>query len=177
MSGSTESDFLAGLRTLRHRLHAEPETGLDLRADVDALPVTEQADVPYRSAVPETMHACGHDLHTSMPVGAARLLSAERARLAGSVAFMFRPGEEGFDGAGRMIDDGVLEVTGDQPAAAYALHVMSAMRPHGAHRHQARPAHGGCRRHLRHGAGRGGHRPGSSTRCSARAAGSSPPTR
>lgn len=122
---------------------------------MDALPVTEQADVPYRSAVPETMHACGHDLHTSMPVGAARLLSAERARLAGSVAFMFQPGEEGFDGAGRMIDDGVLEVTGDQPAAAYALHVMSAMRPHGALRHQARPAHGGCRRHLRHGAGRG----------------------
>jgi amidohydrolase len=104
---------------------AQPGPTVLLRADMDALPVTEQVDVPYRSTNPESMHACGHDLHTAMLVGAARLLSAERSRLAGHVVFMFQPGEEGFDGAGRMIDDGILNVTGELPAAAYAVHVMS----------------------------------------------------
>jgi amidohydrolase len=110
---------------------ALPGPSVLLRADMDALPVSEQVDVPYRSRNLESMHACGHDLHTAMLVGAARLLSAERSRLAGSVVFMFQPGEEGFDGAGRMIDDGILNVTGELPVAAYALHVMSAMWPRG----------------------------------------------
>lgn len=110
---------------------ARPGPTVLLRADMDALPVTEQVDVPYRSASAGMMHACGHDLHTAMLVGAARLLSAERSRLAGHVVFVFQPGEEGFDGAGRMIDDGILNVTGELPAAAYALHVMSALWPRG----------------------------------------------
>ena len=110
---------------------ARPGPTVLLRADMDALPVSEQVDVPYRSTSLESMHACGHDLHTAMLVGAARLLSAERSRLAGSVVFMFQPGEEGFDGAGRMIDDGILKVTGELPVAAYALHVMSAVWPRG----------------------------------------------
>jgi hippurate hydrolase len=99
---------------------------------MDALPLREQVDVPYRSQVDEAMHACGHDLHTTMLVGAARLLSAHRDRLAGSVVLMFQPGEEGYDGAGHMLREGVLDAAGDRPLAAYALHVMSARWPRGA---------------------------------------------
>jgi len=109
----------------------QPGPAVLLRADMDALPVCEQVDVPYRSTSADSMHACGHDLHTAMLVGAAKLLSFERSRLAGSVVFMFQPGEEGFDGAGRMIDDGILSVAGELPVAAYALHVMSATWPRG----------------------------------------------
>ncbi|MGW0072502.1 M20 metallopeptidase family protein, partial [Streptosporangium sandarakinum] len=64
-----------------------------LRGDMDALPVTERTGLPYGSAVEGVMHACGHDLHTAMLAGAAHLLSARRDRLAGSVVFMFQPGE------------------------------------------------------------------------------------
>jgi amidohydrolase len=102
-----------------------------LRADMDALPVHEEADVPYRSTVDGAMHACGHDLHTSMLVGAARLLSEHRDQLAGDVVLMFQPGEEGYDGARKMIDEGVLEAAGRRPDAAFALHVISNMFPYG----------------------------------------------
>ncbi len=77
------------------------------------------------------MHACGHDLHTAMLTGAARLLSARQPGLAGNVIFMFQPGEEGFAGARLMIDEGVLDAAGERPAAAYALHVASAQLPAG----------------------------------------------
>ena len=109
-----------------------PGPAVVLRGDMDALPLREQVDVPYRSQVVEAMHACGHDLHTTMLVGAARLLSAHRDRLAGSVVLMFQPGEEGYDGAGHMLREGVLDAAGDRPLAAYALHVMSARWPRGA---------------------------------------------
>jgi amidohydrolase len=98
-----------------------------LRADMDALPVHEEVDVPFRSTVDGVMHACGHDLHTSMLVGAARLLHAQRERLPGDVVLMFQPGEEGFDGARRMIDEGVLGAAGRPADAAFALHVMPNM--------------------------------------------------
>lgn len=163
---------------LRHRLHAEPEIGLDLprtqekvldaldglgyeistgtettsvtavlrgtaataddgrdgrdgrptvllRADMDALPVQEKANVPYASRTDGVMHACGHDLHTAMLAGAARLLSARRDQLAGDVVLMFQPGEEGHDGAAVMIREGVLDAAGRRPDAAYGMHVMS----------------------------------------------------
>jgi amidohydrolase len=97
-----------------------------LRADMDALPVTERTGLDFASRIDGTMHACGHDLHSAMLVGAARLLSARQADLPGSVVFMFQPGEEGHGGAKFMIEEGVLDAAGKRAAAAYALHVTSA---------------------------------------------------
>src|ERR687886_2653914 len=98
-----------------------------LRGDMDALPVAEEVDVPFRSRVPGVMHACGHDMHTAILVGAARVLAARRDRLAGDVVFMFQPGEEGFDGAAHMIAEGVLTAAGRPVDAAYGLHVLSSL--------------------------------------------------
>jgi hippurate hydrolase len=102
-----------------------------LRGDMDALPVTEETGVEYTSGHVGTMHACGHDLHTAGLVGAAKLLAAHQAELAGDVVFMFQPGEEGHDGAGHMIAEGVLEAAGRRVDAAYGLHVISDMVPRG----------------------------------------------
>lgn len=110
---------------------ARPGPTVLLRGDMDALPLLERTDVAFKSRFDGAMHACGHDLHTSMLVGAAHLLAAGRASLAGSVIFMFQPGEEGFDGAAKMISEGVLEAAGEPPVAAYALHVMSSRWPRG----------------------------------------------
>lgn len=99
-----------------------------LRGDMDGLPVTEKTGLDYASRLDGAMHACGHDLHTTMLVGAARLLAARRDELAGDVIFMFQPGEEsGWDGAGKMLAEGILDAAGERPAAAYGLHVASAM--------------------------------------------------
>ncbi len=93
-----------------------------LRGDMDALPMPENTGLDFASEVDGCMHACGHDAHTAMLVGAARLLHARRADLPGRVRFMFQPGEEGHHGARHMIDEGVLD--GDEPVdAAFALHV------------------------------------------------------
>lgn len=102
-----------------------------LRGDMDALPVAELVDIDFRSETAGQMHACGHDLHTTMLVGAARALTARRDQLPGDVVFMFQPGEEGFDGAGVMIEEGVLDAAGRRPDAAWALHVMSGLAPRG----------------------------------------------
>ena len=102
-----------------------------LRGDMDALPITERTGLPYASAVTGVMHACGHDLHTAMLAGAARLLSARQAELPGNVIFMFQPGEEGLGGATHMISEGVLDAAGPRPVAAYALHAASAQFPRG----------------------------------------------
>jgi amidohydrolase len=102
-----------------------------LRGDMDALPVTERTGVSYASTIDGAMHACGHDLHTAMLAGAARLLAARQAELAGNVIFMFQPGEEGPGGARIMVGEGVLDAAGERPVAAYALHVASGMLPLG----------------------------------------------
>ena len=102
-----------------------------LRGDMDALPVTERTGLPYASQLPGAMHACGHDLHTAMLAGAAKLLSARQAELPGNVIFMFQPGEEGGGGAKLMIEEGVLDAAGERPVAAYALHVASGLLPLG----------------------------------------------
>jgi len=90
-----------------------------LRADTDALPMTEESGEPFASIVDGRAHACGHDSHVAMLVGAARILAEHRDELAGRVRFMFQPGEEGDGGARVMIDEGVL----DGVDAAFALHI------------------------------------------------------
>ncbi|MBY8828218.1 M20 metallopeptidase family protein [Hephaestia mangrovi] len=92
-----------------------------LRGDHDALPMQEETGLPFASRVPGAMHACGHDSHTAMLVGAARALCARKDTLPGTIVFMFQPGEEGYHGARYMIDDGLLDVA--RPEAAFALHI------------------------------------------------------
>ena len=124
---------------------AKPGPTVLLRGDMDALPLRETAvhDVQV-SSIDGVMHACGHDLHTSMLVGAARLLSARRESLAGNVLFMFQPGEEGEDGAGHMLAEGVLDAAGSVPDAAYALHVFSNQIPRGVFTAKAGPLLASC---------------------------------
>ncbi|GIG24041.1 M20 metallopeptidase family protein [Cellulomonas denverensis] len=124
-TGESMSSVTAVLRGDR------PGPAVLLRGDMDALPVTEDSDEPFASEHAGVMHACGHDLHTAGLVGAARLLAARRDRIAGSVVFMFQPGEEGPGGAEPMIEDGVLDAAGDRVVGAYGLHVMSAVLPTG----------------------------------------------
>jgi len=98
-----------------------------LRGDMDALPMPEETGLAFASTVPGRMHACGHDAHTAMLVGAAKLLCARAETLAGEVQFMFQPGEEGHHGARFMLEDGLIDPL---PEAAFALHVMP-NAPHG----------------------------------------------
>ena len=101
---------------------ARPGPTMLLRADMDALPLQEETGLPFASEVNGAMHACGHDSHVAMLVGAARMLAARRATLAGRVVFMFQPGEEGYHGARVMIEEGLLDGA-RKPDAAFGLHV------------------------------------------------------
>ncbi len=112
----------------------KPGPTVALRADMDGLPVTELVDIPFRSKVRATyngqevgvMHACGHDTHVAMLLGAAQVLSGMKAQLAGNVVFVFQPAEEGHPegggGAERMIRDGALE--NPKVDAVFGLHVF-----------------------------------------------------
>lgn len=127
--GESTTSVTAVLRGGAPHASAEKPAVL-LRADMDGLPVHERTGVDFTSRIDGAMHACGHDLHTSMLAGAARLLADRRDELAGDVVLMFQPGEEGFDGASHMIREGVLDAAGRRVDAAYAMHVFSALEPH-----------------------------------------------
>ncbi len=101
-----------------------------IRGDMDGLPIVEATGLPYASTN-GNMHACGHDLHTTGMIGAARLLCAHKENLPGTVIFMFQPGEEGAGGAKVMLDEGLLDVAGKRPIGAYGLHVMGSGEPYG----------------------------------------------
>jgi hippurate hydrolase len=87
----------------------EPGPAILLRADMDALPMSEDTGLEFSSRFPDRMHACGHDAHTAMLAAAARLLDEHRSEIRGSVALLFQPGEEGHFGAKCMIEEGILE--------------------------------------------------------------------
>ena len=95
-----------------------------LRADMDALPIREEADVDFASTNGK-MHACGHDMHTSMLLGAARLLKAHEDEICGTIKLMFQPAEEVFEGSNDMIEAGVLK--NPDVDVALMIHVMAGM--------------------------------------------------
>jgi amidohydrolase len=100
-----------------------PGPSILLRADMDALPLQEDTGLDFASEIDGSMHACGHDTHVAMLLGAARLLVERRGQLAGNVLLMFQPGEEGYHGARMMLDEGLLDGVGVDVARAVALHI------------------------------------------------------
>jgi hippurate hydrolase len=121
-TGTTSSSIVADLDGSSEGATGGPT--VLLRADMDALPLQEHSGEPFASRTAGHMHACGHDAHTAMLVGAARMLAARRDDLRGRVRFLFQPGEEGHAGARHAMADGAL----DGVDAAFALHVGPNLR-------------------------------------------------
>ena len=118
---TTGTSITSVVATLRG---AKPGPTVLLRADTDALPMDERSDEPFRSTISGRAHTCGHDGHVAMLLGAMKLLIERRDQLAGTVRFIFQPGEEGFGGAKNMLAEGILDDGLDRPVeAAFALHV------------------------------------------------------
>ena len=145
--GPSTSGFVAVLRG-----PANGRTVL-LRGDMDALPLQEETGLDFTSRTNGAMHACGHDTHVAMLAGAARALCARRDSLAGTVMFMFQPGEEGWHGARYMLDDGLIDPL---PDAAFALHVTPNV-PTGIFAGKSGPLLAAADRFVIKVTGRGGH--------------------
>lgn len=122
-SYGVEHKAVCGTGTIGLVRGAKPGPTILIRADMDALPVTEENKVPYASRVKGMMHACGHDAHVSMALVAARILQRRRASLRGNVKFMFQPAEEGPGGARPMMDAGLLK--NPRVDAAFAIHIWN----------------------------------------------------
>ena len=121
-TGRTTTSVVAVLRGAR------PGPTYLLRGDMDGLPVHEDTGLPFASQNAGAMHACGHDTHVAMLLGAARLLAERRDELTGQVVFMVQPGEEGFHGARYMLEEGLLDaVPGVPVSGAFALHISSTL--------------------------------------------------
>ena len=108
---------------------ARPGRTVLLRGDMDALPIVEETGLDFASHLHGQMHACGHDAHSAMLASAARILCGRRDEFAGTILFMFQPGEEGMHGARYMIDEGLLD--DPAPEAAFALHIFPNVLPGG----------------------------------------------
>jgi amidohydrolase len=100
-----------------------PGKTIMLRADMDGLPIDEENTIEYKSTHPQTMHACGHDGHVAILLGAAELIAQRRGELAGTICLVFQPAEEGKGGGAEMVRQGVLERFGIE--RAYGLHLSS----------------------------------------------------
>ncbi|MBV8728069.1 MAG: amidohydrolase [Candidatus Eremiobacteraeota bacterium] len=118
-TGVAETGILGALKG------AKPGPVTLLRADIDALPITELNDAPYKSARDGVMHACGHDAHISILLSAARELAERRDEIPGTLVFCFQPGEEGYAGNRQMIEAGALE--NPHVDRTFALHMASVL--------------------------------------------------
>ena len=127
-----------------------------LRGDMDGLPLHEDTGLEFASETGDTMHACGHDTHMAMLLGAARLLLDRRDQFRGNVLLMFQPGEEGWHGARYMIEDGVLESAPSPVEAAFAIHITNRY-PSGQVRLRPGPMYAAADRIRITVRGRGGH--------------------
>lgn len=133
---------------------ARPGKTVAFRADMDALPLEERSGESFSSERPGAMHACGHDAHTAMLLGAAVLLAAKRERLAGAIKFFFQPAEEGPGGAKPMIEAGVM--TGPAVDAVATIHVHPTL-PAGTIGLRSGPANASCDDFDLEIVGKGGH--------------------
>jgi len=130
-----ETQMMAGGIAVRGFLQGgKPGKTMALRADIDALPMAEETQLPFRSRNPDVFHGCGHDAHTAMLLGAARILAAMKKELAGNVVFIFQPAEETGQGAQKMVAEGVLE----KVDAVFGIHVDSSF-PSGTLHYKAGP--------------------------------------